>query len=126
MRYEDDGRDILASVIGPPGHCESDASTMQMRALPLSVGSGDPPRSIQKSGAQHLLQLPDLPGERRLGDVQLGRRADEAAVIGDGDEVAGVAQGHKHCLSDPLVLGLGRYARQSADIPAERLIGAKS
>ena len=58
-----------------------------------SVGrSDDPPRSIQKPGAERLLQLPDLLGERRLGDVQLGRRAGEVAVIGDGDEVAGVAQ----------------------------------
>ena len=60
---------------------------------PAGVGRpDDPPRSIQKLGAEHLLQLPDLLGERRLGDVQLGRRAGEAAVIGDGDEVAGVAQ----------------------------------
>ena len=48
---------------------------------PPGVSQPDnPPRSIQKPGAEHLLQLPDLLGERRLGerrlgDVQLSRRA---------------------------------------------------
>jgi hypothetical protein len=40
------------------------------------------------------LEVADLPAQRRLGDVQARRRAAEVQLLGDGDEVAQVAELH--------------------------------
>ena len=80
----------------------SAAGVIDMR--PAGIGRPDnPPRSIQKLGAKHLLQLPNLLRERRLRDVQFSCRTGEAVGTGDGDQIAGVAQDHKQGLSAPLV-----------------------
>jgi hypothetical protein len=46
-----------------------------------------PARSGQQADTELLLEPPDLVAERRLGDVQPGRRSSEMELLGDGHEV---------------------------------------
>ena len=58
-------------------------------------GGGHPaPVAVQQLGAELALEIADLLGERRLGDVQLGGRADELALLNDRDEVPKVTEIH--------------------------------
>jgi hypothetical protein len=59
------------------------------------VGELDAPLvAREEGGAELALEIADLPAERRLGDVQSRGRVTEVQLLGDGDEVAEVAQLH--------------------------------
>ena len=49
-------------------------------------------RPVQERSAQLAFQMLDLLRERRLGDAEALRGAPEVPLLGDGDEVAEVAQ----------------------------------
>ena len=48
----------------------------------------------EERDAEFLLELPDVPAERRLGDVQAGRGLSDARFRGNSDERAQVAEVH--------------------------------
>ncbi len=52
--------------------------------------------AVEQLDADLVLELADLAAQRRLGDVEDLGRAGEVPLIGDGDEVAKVAQFHNH------------------------------
>ena len=52
------------------------------------------PRAFEQAGAQFRLEVADLHGQRRLADVQALGRTGKAQGLGNGDEVAQVAQFH--------------------------------
>ncbi len=52
------------------------------------------PRAHEQLHPQLGLQRADLLAQRRLGDVQAKRGAREVQLLGDGDEIAQVAQFH--------------------------------
>jgi hypothetical protein len=54
--------------------------------------------SLEQLEAQLLLEPPDLPRQRRLGDVEHLRRLRDGAVLGDGDEGFQAPEVHPSCL----------------------------
>ncbi|MNY48640.1 hypothetical protein D3C86_1839890 [compost metagenome] len=53
-----------------------------------------PVGTLEQAHAQLVLQRLDLLAQRRLGDAQLQGRATEVQLLGDGDEIAQVAEFH--------------------------------
>src|SRR5262249_10327707 len=63
------------------------------------VGQAAPAvRAIEQADAELVLERADLLAERRLRHVQAGGRAREVQLLGDGDEVAEVAELHRDVL----------------------------
>jgi hypothetical protein len=58
-------------------------------------GPNHAPRTVKQLRPERLLKLANLLGQRWLRHMQLSRRAGEAAMVGDGEQVAGVAKQHK-------------------------------
>jgi hypothetical protein len=75
MRYEDDGLDVFAAVIGSPGHCESDASAM-CKCEPCRYRSGLawPPDALTRlvMDADH---VPEIALERLLQRIAAAQAA---------------------------------------------------
>ena len=60
--------------------------------------------ALEELGAEFVLQLLDLPGQGRLGDVQAGRGAAEIELLGQGEEVSQVPQFHASALVRGLII----------------------
>ena len=51
-------------------------------------------RALEQRGPELVLEVADLPGQRRLGDVELARGATDVLRLGHGDEIVDLRQAH--------------------------------
>lgn len=69
--------------------------------------------AVEERHLQGLLQRPDPPGDVRLHGVEPGRRAPDAAGLGDGGEEHQVGAVHAICFRDDILLKESFFLRQA-------------
>jgi len=87
----------LADPLGHRGQLGGLGQQLAGMRVEEAAGLGElerPAAALEQQHPQVILQLLDLPGQRRLGDVQALGRAREVQLLGDGNEVTQVTQFH--------------------------------